>query len=100
MSSHVIVIGGGVAGLEAAGQLSKSGIRVSLIEKDNKTGGHLNDWYKLFPDRRSSSEVKEYLDRISINNNIKLLTGTTIEKFGRNRNHFTGRIKEVRPCRR
>jgi heterodisulfide reductase subunit A len=89
MSSHVIVIGGGVAGLEAAGQLSKAGINVSLIEKDAKTGGHLNNWYKLFPDRRRSSEVKEYLDRISLNEGIKLLTGTTIEKFGRGRNHFT-----------
>ena len=89
MSRHVIVIGGGVAGLEAAGQLSKAGIEVSLIEKDNKTGGHLNNWYKLFPDRRNSSEVKEYLDRISLNDGIKLLTNTTIEKFNRNRDHFS-----------
>ncbi|MDO9339516.1 MAG: FAD-dependent oxidoreductase, partial [Bacteroidales bacterium] len=49
MSKQVIIIGGGVAGLEAAGQLSKAGIEVSLIEKENKTGGHLNKWYKLFP---------------------------------------------------
>jgi len=33
MSKHVVVIGGGVAGLEAAGQLSKKGFDVSLIEK-------------------------------------------------------------------
>jgi heterodisulfide reductase subunit A len=76
-------------GCEAAGQLSKAGIEVSLIEKDSKTGGHLNNWYKLFPDRRNSSEVKEYLDRITINDNIKFLTSTTIEKFNRNRGHFT-----------
>jgi heterodisulfide reductase subunit A len=57
MSGHVIVIGGGVAGLEAAGQLSKAGIKVSLIEKDSKTGGHLNNWYKLFPDRWESSGI-------------------------------------------
>ena len=62
MSKHVVVIGGGVAGLEAAGQLSKAGIEVSLVEKENITGGHLNNWYKLFPDRRDSSEVKDYLD--------------------------------------
>ena len=33
MSKHVVVIGGGVAGLEAAGQLSKAGFEVSLAGK-------------------------------------------------------------------
>ena len=88
MSKHVVVIGGGVAGLEVAGQLSKAGIEVSLIEKESKTGGHLNNWYKLFPDRRKSTEVKEYLDGMTLNNGIKILTNTTIEKFSRSRNQF------------
>ena len=90
MSKHVVVIGGGVAGLEVAGQLSKVGIEVSLVEKENKTGGHLNDWYKLFPDRRNSTEVKEYLDDIILNEGNKVyLTNTTIEKLNRKRNHFS-----------
>jgi heterodisulfide reductase subunit A len=88
MSKHVVVIGGGVAGMEAAGQLSKYGFEVSLVEKEKITGGHLNDWYKLFPDRRKSTEVKQYLDDIILNEGIKVLTNTTIEKFNRNRNHF------------
>jgi heterodisulfide reductase subunit A len=89
MSKHVIVIGGGVAGLEAAGQLSKAGIEVTLIEKESKTGGHLNNWYRLFPDRRNSSEVKEYLDNLTVSRGIKLMAGTNIEKFSRHRNHFS-----------
>jgi heterodisulfide reductase subunit A2 len=89
MSKHVVIIGGGVAGLEVAGQLLKVGIEVSLIEKENKTGGHLNKWYRLFPDRRFSSEVKEYLNGITQNRGIKLLINTTIEKFIRSRSHFS-----------
>jgi heterodisulfide reductase subunit A len=89
MSKHVIVIGGGVAGMEVAGQLSKVGIEVSLIEKESKTGGHLNGWYKLFPDRKKSTEVKEYLDGLTLNNGIKILTNTTIEKFNRTRSSFS-----------
>jgi len=81
MNNHVIVIGAGVAGLEAAGQLAKAGIEVSLIEKEKKNGGHLNDWFKLFPDRRDSIEVKEYLDKLADNDKIKLLTGIEIEKI-------------------
>ncbi len=89
MGKRVIVIGGGVAGLEVAGQLSNRGIEVSVIEKEVKTGGHLNKWYKLFPDRRNSSEVKSYLEKIIQNYRIKLLTNTSVEKFRKGRGHFT-----------
>jgi len=89
MNKHVVVIGGGVAGLEAAGWLAKAGLEVSLVEKEEKTGGHINNWFKLFPDRRDSGEVKKYLDGISVNDSIKLLTGSSVSGFSRNRDHFT-----------
>lgn len=81
MDKHVVVIGGGVAGMEAAGQLARAGLDVTLLEKDTTTGGHLNDWFKLFPDRRDSREVKEYLDRLTRDDGIRIYTNTTIEKF-------------------
>jgi heterodisulfide reductase subunit A len=83
MSKHVIVIGAGVAGMEAAGRLSKARFEVTILEKEDVAGGHLNDWYKLFPDRRDSSEVKKYLDTLTYGKSIKFLTGTTVEKFSR-----------------
>jgi heterodisulfide reductase subunit A2 len=88
MSKHVVIIGGGVAGMEVAGQLAKAGIDVSLIEKQSKTGGNLNNWFRLFPDRRRSSEVKEYLDRITAGKGIQLHTNTIIEKLNRGKNSF------------
>lgn len=45
----VIIIGGGPAGCEAAYRLANEGIQVDLIEKESTTGGHLNNWYQLFP---------------------------------------------------
>ena len=81
MDKHVVVIGGGVAGMEAAGQLAMAGLDVTLLEKGMTTGGHLNDWFKLFPDRRDSREVKEYLDRLTKDDGIRIYTNTTIEKF-------------------
>lgn len=89
MPKHVVVIGGGVAGMEAAGQLSKSGLEVSLIEKENRTGGHLNEWYKLFPDRRNSSEVREYLQKVISAKEINVLTGTSVEKVTKHKNNIT-----------
>ena len=89
MSKHVVVIGGGVAGLEAAGRLSREGLEVSLLEKENITGGHLNRWFKLFPDRRDSTEVKNYLDGLTHVNNIKLITNTTIENLKKEKDFFS-----------
>jgi heterodisulfide reductase subunit A2 len=89
MNKHVIVIGGGVAGLEAAGRLSREGMEVSLLEKDNITGGHLNRWFRLFPDRRDSTEVKSYLDDLTNLRNIKLVTNVKIEKIDRKKNEFS-----------
>jgi heterodisulfide reductase subunit A len=89
MGKHVVVIGGGVAGLEAAGRLSREGMEVSLLEKEGITGGHLNRWFKLFPDRRDSSEVKDYLDELTHVKNIRLFTNVTIEKLRKEKDHFS-----------
>jgi heterodisulfide reductase subunit A2 len=88
MGKHVVVIGGGVAGLESAGRLSKAGFDVTLLEKEKKTGGHIADWYKLFPDRRNSSEVSEYLDSLTTSDGIKFLTDTNIEKINSSKASF------------
>lgn len=57
----VIIIGGGPAGCEAAYQLASDGIQVHLIEKNNETGGNLNNWYQLFPDRKNAQDLKKRL---------------------------------------
>ncbi|MFZ5586498.1 MAG: FAD-dependent oxidoreductase [Thermodesulfobacteriota bacterium] len=40
MARHVLVIGGGVAGVSAALELARAGVAVTLIEKDDFLGGH------------------------------------------------------------
>ena len=75
---HIMIIGGGPAGLEAASTLSASGYRVTLIEKEEQTGGKLRSWYKLFPGFRPSGEVQNYLaDGMKINNHL-ILTNTEV----------------------
>src|SRR5689334_9961490 len=41
MNPHVIIIGGGVAGLAAASELSSRGLRVLLLEGRDRTGGRI-----------------------------------------------------------
>jgi phytoene desaturase len=44
MSKSVVVIGGGMGGLAAAIRLAKAGVRVTLLEKNQRVGGKLNLW--------------------------------------------------------
>ncbi len=84
---HVVVAGGGVAGMEAAGTLAEMGYRVTLVEKGDEPGGHLLQWHALFPDRRPAEEVKSYLRRRIEHRNISIITKTTVEKI---RHHVSG----------
>ncbi len=81
---EVVVIGGGAAGMEAAGQLARAGCMVTLLEKDTGTGGHVHKWYHLFPDRKDSNEVIEYLDKQVNHKNITTLTGTEVSSLQKN----------------
>lgn len=61
MSENIVIIGGGPAGLEAAGQLLKLGHNPIIIEKGEKLGGHLNSWDRLFPDRTPAQDLLDSL---------------------------------------
>lgn len=88
MKTRVVVVGGGTAGMEAAGQLAKNGCQVVLIEKEQDTGGHIKNWYHLFPDRRDSREVIQYLEKQIRNENVVLMTGTSVETMEKQHGSF------------
>jgi heterodisulfide reductase subunit A2 len=88
LNKKVIVVGGGTAGMEAAGQLAKAGCEVTLVEKETSTGGHVRNWYHLFPDRRDSSEVIRYLESQIDHSNLNLLTGTTVKDIAKKHGSF------------
>lgn len=81
---EVVVIGGGAAGLEAAGQLARAGCIVTLLERESVTGGHVKNWYHLFPDIKNSDEVLKYLVKQSDHRNITLRTGIIAESLEKN----------------
>jgi heterodisulfide reductase subunit A len=62
MDKKVVVIGGGVAGMEAAANLLSMGLDVTIMEKTARLGGHLADWTHLFPDRKPGKEVLDFLN--------------------------------------
>jgi heterodisulfide reductase subunit A len=97
MGKHVVVIGGGTAGCVAAGHLAREGFRVSLIEKENQTGGNINNWFQLFPDRRKGTEVTAFLEKELDHPLLEVSTGERISniKNKNNRFHITTSKREL-----
>ena len=50
MKDNIVIVGGGIAGMEAARQLLLLGYKPILVEKSDHLGGHVADWHCLFPD--------------------------------------------------
>lgn len=46
---RVLVVGGGIAGIEAALQVAESGMDVILVEREASIGGHMANFDKTFP---------------------------------------------------
>ena len=49
MTPAALVLGGGIAGMEAALRLADAGKQVYLVEREPSIGGHMAQLYKTFP---------------------------------------------------
>ncbi len=92
---RVLVIGGGVAGLETALELSKLGFKVTLIEKSPALGGKallLNKSYLLEGNPRDFVQAK--IDLVTKDSNIEVLTETELLKLKGSPGNFTAKIRQ------
>jgi heterodisulfide reductase subunit A len=64
INPKALVIGGGVAGMSAALNLSRQGFTTYLVEKEERLGGRLNGLYKLFP---HNLDALDFLEKIKTN---------------------------------
>lgn len=82
LNEGVLVIGGGVAGMQAAIDIAASGREVVLVDKDKSLGGHVKDYGALFPDlTEGSSLVKQKVQIIKENPKITVMLGTEVDKL-------------------
>ena len=63
MAKKVVVIGGGIAGMEASTYLTSMGYDVTLFEKADKLGGKLLKWERLFPTMSLGKDVVNFLNK-------------------------------------
>jgi len=59
ISSEILVVGGGIAGLTSALEGARAGYRVHLVEQSGHLGGYGGRIYKLLPDCESDATLKE-----------------------------------------
>ena len=78
---HVVVIGGGIAGMKTAISLEKRGFGVTLIEKSARLGGKLLDWHHLFPSFTPANEVVDTLKKQVADSGIRVRIETEVAKF-------------------
>ena len=63
MKENVVIIGGGIAGMAAAKQLQVLGYQPIIVEQKSTLGGHVSQWYKLFPDMTPAQDVIDELTK-------------------------------------
>ena len=81
--SDILVIGGGISGMQSAIESARAGYQVLLVEKEKELGGWLNHWHDIIPvsggkETNLNFFLKEKLDEIKSLPGIKVLAGTTV----------------------
>jgi len=92
-TSNVLVVGGGVAGMQASLDLADRGFRVYLVEKTPSIGGRMSQLDKTFPTMDCSICIlaPKMLD-VARRENIQLLTYSEIKEIKRESSSFNVKI--------
>ncbi len=85
VSEEVLIVGGGVAGLQAALDGARSGYRVHLVEKADALGGWASKWSRQIPFDQPFDTLREpasiqLTEAVETHPGIKVYLQTTIEK--------------------
>jgi heterodisulfide reductase subunit A len=95
VSKEVLVIGGGVAGITAALQLSEAGYKVNLIERNPSIGGRMAQLSKTFPTLDCSPCIlSPRMAEVETDENIVLYTSSDLQKLTGGPGNFHVSIKQ------
>jgi len=95
-----VVIGAGIAGLQASLDLANNGFKIFLIERQSQIGGTALQLSKLFPTLKNSEYViKPLLENVNSNPSIKILTKSEVQgvqgSIGNFKVKVTGQQEEI-----
>jgi heterodisulfide reductase subunit A len=90
-----LVVGGGVAGIQAALEIADSGSRVYLVEREPSIGGHMAQLDKTFPTLDCSACIlTPKMVQVGTHPNITLLTWAEVTQVDGFVGNFTATVKQ------
>ncbi len=93
VNSNTLVIGGGIAGIQAALEIANAGYKVYLLERTGTIGGHMAMFDKTFPTLDCAACIlTPKMVEVGQHPNIELLTYSELKSIGGLAGNFTAKI--------
>jgi len=94
VNRHTLVLGGGIAGIQAALELGDAGYPVYLVEREPSIGGHMAQYDKTFPTLDCAACIlTPKMSEVGQHDNIRLLTYSELEELSGSIGNFRARIR-------
>ena len=94
VNPDTLVLGGGIAGIQAALEIADAGHKVYLVEREPSIGGHVAQLDKTFPKLDSASRVlSSKMNLVGSNGYIELLTNSEVVEVSGYIGNFRVKIK-------
>jgi heterodisulfide reductase subunit A len=94
-ATAALVIGAGIAGIQAALDIANAGYKVYLVEREPSIGGHMSQLDKTFPTLDCSSCIMTpRMVEVGQHPNIELLTYSEVEMVEGEAGRFRARIRK------
>jgi heterodisulfide reductase subunit A-like polyferredoxin len=95
-----LVVGGGIAGMNAALSLADQGNKVFLVERDKELGGRMRRIHFTADGQSPREYLRHVIDRIMENDRIEVLTGHRVVETGGFKGNFKTTVEAMDSPRR
>ena len=95
VNPNTLIVGGGIAGIQAALDIANAGHKVYLVEREPSIGGHMIQLDKTFPTLDCSACIlTPKMSDVGSHENIELLSYSEIEEVSGSIGEFKVRVKK------
>ena len=95
INPNTLIVGGGIAGIQAALEIAESGNKVYLVEKDSTIGGKMAKLDKTFPTLDCSACIlTPKMVQVAQHENIELLSYSEVEEVDGSVGNFTVKVRK------
>jgi heterodisulfide reductase subunit A len=93
--TNTLIVGGGIAGMQAALDISKAGFKAYLVERQSTIGGHMLQYDKTFPTLDCAACIgTPKMVSVGQSPNIELLTYAEVEEVNGFIGNFTVKVRK------